>query len=213
MKWNVLFVEKNIFGDFFDGSRIWSTACNHYQKCDVIYRYHQIELIWCLLKWSNISKTMLLWNGILVLFVLLAGFPWNMARPQRRLLSLTVKKTLMSSLLFHIAIPQTSNTRRTPSFDLTDEFWKPVYYKTRLILENWQYICLALPVKCPQVNATKPHWWWITIGLPHGVARSQWQWHDLMVWCLTSPCLSWGLIFKDCMYLCLWVLTSDWKWK
>ena len=35
---------------------------------------------------------MLLWNGLLVLFVLLAGFPWNMARPQLHLLSLTVKK-------------------------------------------------------------------------------------------------------------------------
>ena len=26
-----------------------STACKHYRKCDVIYRYLQIELIWCLL--------------------------------------------------------------------------------------------------------------------------------------------------------------------
>ena len=42
--------------------------------------------------WSNISKTMLWWYGLLVLFVLLAAFPWNMARPQLHLLSLTVKK-------------------------------------------------------------------------------------------------------------------------
>ena len=26
-----------------------STACRHYRKCDVIYRYLHIELIWCLL--------------------------------------------------------------------------------------------------------------------------------------------------------------------
>ena len=26
-----------------------STACKHYRKCDVIYRYLHIELIWCLL--------------------------------------------------------------------------------------------------------------------------------------------------------------------
>ena len=33
----------------------------------------------------------------------------------------------MSSLVFHIAIPKTSNIRRTPSFDLlTDEFSKRV---------------------------------------------------------------------------------------
>ena len=43
----------NIFGDFFDGSKIsdrhWLTACKHYQKCDVLYRYFHIQLIWCLL--------------------------------------------------------------------------------------------------------------------------------------------------------------------
>ena len=37
------------------------------------------------------------------------------------------QKTLMSCLVFHIAIPKTSNIRRTPSFDLlTDEFSKRV---------------------------------------------------------------------------------------
>ena len=42
-------------------------------------------------QWSNNSKTMLLWSGLLVLLVLLAGFPWNMARSQLHQLSLTVK--------------------------------------------------------------------------------------------------------------------------
>ena len=37
------------------------------------------------------------------------------------------QKTPMSSTVFHIAIPKTSNIRRTPSFDLlTDEFSKRV---------------------------------------------------------------------------------------
>ena len=37
------------------------------------------------------------------------------------------KKFPMSSLVFHIAIPKTSNIRHTPSFDLlTDEFSKRV---------------------------------------------------------------------------------------
>ena len=37
------------------------------------------------------------------------------------------KKTLMSRVVFHIAIPKTSNIRRIPSFDLlTDEFSKRV---------------------------------------------------------------------------------------
>ena len=37
------------------------------------------------------------------------------------------KETPMSSVVFHIAIPKTSNISRTPSFDLlTDEFSKRV---------------------------------------------------------------------------------------
>ena len=37
------------------------------------------------------------------------------------------QKTPISSLVFHVAIPKTSNIRRTPSFDiLTDEFSKRV---------------------------------------------------------------------------------------
>ena len=61
-------------------------------------------------------------------FIRFTGWiPWNTARPQLHLLSLTVKKTPMSSLVFHIAIPKTSNIRRTPSFDLLrDEFSKRV---------------------------------------------------------------------------------------
>ena len=51
------------------------------------------------------------------------------------------KKTPMSSLVFHIAIPKTSNISRTLSFDLlTDEFSKRVYYMTRLILETRRYL-------------------------------------------------------------------------
>ena len=46
------------------------------------------------------------------------------------------KKTPMSSLVFHIAIPKTSNIRRTPSFDLlTEEFSKRV----SIILETRRY--------------------------------------------------------------------------
>ena len=46
------------------------------------------------------------------------------------------QKTLMSSIVFHIAIPKTSNIRRTPSFDLRQIFKTSLYYKTRLILET-----------------------------------------------------------------------------
>ena len=56
------------------------------------------------------------------------------------------QKTAMSSVVFHIAIPQTSNIRRTPSFDLpTVEFSKRVSIISRalsgrLILKTRRYI-------------------------------------------------------------------------
>ena len=44
------------------------------------------------------------------------------------------KKTPMSSLVFHIAIPKTSNIRRTPSFDLLiDKFSKRVFIIRRAL--------------------------------------------------------------------------------
>ena len=44
------------------------------------------------------------------------------------------KKTLMSSVVFHIAIPKTSNIRRTPGFDLpTVEFSKRVSIIRRVL--------------------------------------------------------------------------------
>ena len=121
---------KNIFGDFFDGSRISdrrhvNTTENAMSSTD-IFISNWFDVCW----WSNISKTMLSWNGLLVLFVLLAGFPWNTARP----IIAHCKKTPMSSLVFHIAIPKTSNIRRTPSFDLlTDEFSKRVFIIRRAL--------------------------------------------------------------------------------
>ena len=106
IKWNVLFVEKNIFGDFFDGSRISdrrhvNTTENAMSSTDIF-----ISNRFDVCQWSNISKTMLLWNGLLILFVLLAGFPWNMARPQLHLLSLTVKKLWCQASYFTFRSPK-----------------------------------------------------------------------------------------------------------
>ena len=110
IKWNVLFVEKNIFGDFFVGSRISdrrhvntvvNSTENAMSSTDIF-----ISIWFDVCLWFNISKTMLLWNGLLVLFVLLAGFPWNMARPQLRLLSLTVKKLRCQASNFILRAPK-----------------------------------------------------------------------------------------------------------
>ena len=78
--WKKIFFETSPMGH-----RSSIDACKHNWKWDDTYRYLHIELIY-VCQWSNISKTMLVWNGQLVLLVLMAGFPWNMARPQLHLL-------------------------------------------------------------------------------------------------------------------------------
>ena len=87
---------------------------------------------------------MLLWNGLLVLFVLLAGFPWNTARPQLHLLSLTVKKTDVKPRISHCD-SQNLQYKTHPEFWPSHRriFKTSLYYKTRLILETRRYIFLA----------------------------------------------------------------------
>ena len=148
---------KNIFGDSCDGSRIsdlkkyfwwllrWvknlrSTACKHYRKCDVLYRYLHIELIWCLLMVQYLQNNVVMkWTTRFIRFT--GWIPLKYGSTTTPPIIAHCQKTSMSSLVFHIAIPKTSNIRRTPSFYLlTDEFSKRVYYKTRLIFETRWYI-------------------------------------------------------------------------
>ena len=92
-------------------------------------------------QWSNISKTMLLWSGLLVLRVLMAGFPWNMARPQLHLLSLTVKISNVKPRISHCD-HQNLQYKRHPEFWPSPRriFKTNLYYKTRLILETRRYL-------------------------------------------------------------------------
>ena len=97
-------------------------------------------------QWSNISKTMLLWSGLLVLLVLMAGFPWNMARPQLHLLSLTVKISDVKPGISHC-------DHKNLHYKTHPEFWPSprrifktsLYYKTRLILETRRYLNSVAP--------------------------------------------------------------------
>ena len=85
---------------------------------------------------------MLLWNGLLVLFVLLAGFPWNMARPQLHLLSLTVKKNSDIKRRISYCDPLNLQYKTHPEFWPSHSriFKTSLYYKSRLILETRRYI-------------------------------------------------------------------------
>ena len=126
-----------------------SAACKHYRKCDVIYRYLHIELIWCLLMVQYLQNNAIMkWTTRFIRFT--GWIPLKYGSTTTPPIIAHCKKTPMSSLVFHIAIPKTSNIRGTPSFDLlTDEFSKRVYYKTRLILETRRYIFMF-----PKINSS-----------------------------------------------------------
>ena len=125
-----------------------STACKHYRKCDVIYRYLHIELIWCLLMVQYLQNNVIMkWTTRFIRFT--GWIPLKYGSTTTPPIIAHCQKTPMSSLVFHIAIPKTSNIRRTPSFDLlTDEFSKRVS-----ILETRRYIRICTPVRhvtlCP----------------------------------------------------------------
>ena len=103
-----------------------STACKHYRKCDVIYRYLHIELIWCLLMVQYLQNNIIM--KLTTRFIRFTGWiPLKYGSTITPPIIAHCQKTPMSSVVFHIAIPKTSNIRRTPSFDLlTDEFSKRV---------------------------------------------------------------------------------------
>ena len=103
-----------------------STACKHYRKCDVIYRYLHIELIWCLLMVQYLQNNVIM--KLTTRFIRFTGWiPLKYGSTITPPIIAHCQKTPMSSVVFHIAISKTSNIRRTPSFDLlTDEFSKQV---------------------------------------------------------------------------------------
>ena len=103
-----------------------STACKHYWKWDVTYRYRHIELIWRLsmvqylqnnviMKWTTRFTS---FNGWIPLKYGSTATPPIIAHDQN---------LWCQASNFTLRSPKTSNIRRTPSFDLlTDEFSKRV---------------------------------------------------------------------------------------
>ena len=120
-------LKKLFFGDFFDGSRISDRRhVNTNEIAIVIYRYLHIELIWCLLMVQYLQSNVIMkWTTRFIRFT--GWIPLKYGSTTTPPIIAHCQKTPMSSLVFHIAIPKTSNIRRTPSFDLlTDEFSKRV---------------------------------------------------------------------------------------
>ena len=105
----------------------------YYGKCDVIYRYLHIELIWSLLMVQYIQNNVIMkWTARFIRFT--GWVPLKYGSTTTPSIIAHCQKTPMSSVVFHIAIPQTSNIRRTPSFDLpTVEFSKRVSIISRAL--------------------------------------------------------------------------------
>ena len=127
IEWNVLFIEKIFFVTSPMGlTDFRSTACKHYRKWDVTYRYRHIELIWRLsmvqylqnnviMKWTTSFTS---FNGWIPLKYGSTATPPIIAHGQN---------LRCQASNFTLRSPKTSNIRRTPSFDLlTDEFSKRV---------------------------------------------------------------------------------------
>ena len=120
-------LKKLFFCDFFDGSRISDRRhVNTNEIAIVVYRYLHIELIWCLLMVQYLQSNVIMkWTTRFIHFT--GWIPLKYGSTTTPPIIAHCQKTPMSSLVFHIAIPKTSNKRRTPSFDLlTDEFSKRV---------------------------------------------------------------------------------------
>ena len=118
---------------------------------------------------------MLLWNGLLVL---LAGFPWNMARPQLHLLWLTVKKLRCQASYFTLR-PQNLQHKTHPEFWPSHRwiFKTSLYYKTRLILETRRYLHNGISsdifVESAPWSNVDPYIWLHMVLLGHNVLVSE----------------------------------------
>ena len=125
----------NIFGDFFDESKIsdrhWLTACKHYQKCDVIYRYFHIELIWCLLMVQYLQ------NNVIVKWTIhfTGWLPLKYCSTTTGPIIIThCKKNSGCQASYFTLRSQNLQYKTPPSFDLlTDEFSKRISIKRRAL--------------------------------------------------------------------------------
>ena len=121
---------------------LWSTTCKHrrkyYRKCDVIYRYLHIELIWRLLMVQYLQNNVIMkWA---TRFIRLTGwFPLKYGATTAPPIIAHCQKTQASYFILR---------SQNPQYKAHHEFWPShsrifktsLYYKTRLILETRRYI-------------------------------------------------------------------------
>ena len=124
------------------------TACKHYRKCDVIYRYLHIELIWCLLMVQYFPNNVIMkWN---TRFIHFAGW-----------ISLKYGSTTSPPIIAHCQKNSQNSDVKTRisycdpknfQYKAHPEIWPShrlifktsLYNKMRLILKNWRYGALGM---------------------------------------------------------------------
>ena len=183
IKWNVLFVEKIIFWWLHRRFKnLRSTTCKHrrkyYGKCDVIYRYLHIKLIWRLIMVQYIQNNVIMkWTARFIRFT--GWVPLKYGSTTTPSIIAHCQKTPMSSVVFHIAIPQTSNIRRTPSFHLpTVKFSKRVSIISRALYWRQDGILILSIVDLFSISIGNTR--------DHVATLICLEWHTVKI-CLTFP--------------------------
>ena len=125
-----------------------STACKHYRKCDVIYRYLHIESIWCLLMVQYLQNNVIMkWTTRFICFT--DWIPLKYGSTTTPPIIAHCQKTPMSSLVSSLRISHCDS--QNLQYKTHPEFWPShrrifktsLYYKTRLILETRQHNSIA----------------------------------------------------------------------
>ena len=118
-----------------------STACKQYRKCDVIYRYLHIELIWSLLMVQYLKNNVILkWTNSFYSFYWLDSLEIRLDHNSTYYRSLSKN----SDVKLRISHCDSQNLQ----YKTHPEFWPShrwifktsLYYKTRLILETRRYL-------------------------------------------------------------------------
>ena len=123
-----------------------STACKHYRKCDVIYRYLHIELIWCLLMVQYLQNNVIMkWTTHFIRFT--GWIPLKYGSTTTPPIIAHCQKLRCHASYFTLR-SQNLQYKTHPEFWPSHRriFKTSLYYKTRLILETRRYVTLSLRV-------------------------------------------------------------------
>ena len=125
-----------------------SRACKHYRKCDVIYRYLHIELIWCLLMVQYLQNNVIMkWTTRFIRFTGWIPLKYGSTTTPPIIAHCQEKNSDVKLCISHC-------DSQNLQYKMHLEFWPShrrifktsLYYKTRLILETRRQFNLWKPL-------------------------------------------------------------------